>query len=104
MESNLGYTVVYSDSFCFYDGYPDETFDWWGKALYRSGDVFESMLDSGYILSHATLTRSASFGNIKFNENLKRCIDWDFWLNLSKSGAQFYHLPVSYTHLRAHET
>ena len=93
METHLGYAVVYSDSFCFYDGSPDETFDWWGKALYRSGDVFESMLDSGYILSHATLTRSTSFRNIKFNENLTRCIDWDFWLNLSKSGAKFFHLP-----------
>jgi len=93
METHLDYAVVYSDSICFYDGSPHETFDWWGKTLYRSGNVFESMIDNGYILSHATLTRSTYFKNIKFNENLKSAVDWDFWLNLSKSEARFYYLP-----------
>ncbi len=85
------YGVAYCHSLCFHDGSPNETFDWWGRDLYRSGDVFASMIDTGYILTHATLTRRKWIDAVgPFDESLPSCVDWDFWLRVARCGAQFY--------------
>ncbi len=94
LEQHLEYAVVYCHSLCFYDGNPEERFDWWGREFYRSGDVFADMIDVPYILAHATLTRrdwveKAGF----FDEELDSCVDGDFWLRVACAGGKFYYLP-----------
>lgn len=96
LEKHSEYGVVYCHSLCFYDGFPDDKFEWWGKDLYRSGEVFSSMIDNGYILAHAALTRRCCFRTVgPFDESLRSCEDWDFWLRLASTGTRFYYLDGS---------
>lgn len=94
LDGHPEYAVVYSHTVCFHDGNQDERFDWWGQEFYRSGNVFYDMVDQGFILTHAALTRRDWIDRAgHFDEDLQNCVDGDFWLRLACAGAQFYHLP-----------
>jgi len=104
LEDHPEYGVVYCHSFCFRDDSPQEQFDWWGLALYRSGEVFSSMIDNGYILTHAALSRRSCIEAAgPFDEGLPSCVDWDFWLRVARAGVHFYYLdgrPMALYRLR----
>ena len=94
LEQHPEYAVVYCHSLCFYNGRPDERFDWWGREFYRSGDVFAEMVDVPYILTHATLTRREWIDRVgPFDEELDSCVDGDFWLRLAHAGGKFCYQP-----------
>lgn len=51
------------------------------------------MIDNGYILTHATLTRRFCVDAAgPFDASLPSCVDWDFWLRVARTGAWFYYL------------
>ena len=94
LETHPEFGVVYCHSLYFADDKPDQTHDWWGRSLYRSGDVFASMIYTGYILSHMPLARRECIDAVDpFDESLTSCEDWDLWLRVAHAGARFCYLP-----------
>jgi glycosyltransferase involved in cell wall biosynthesis len=85
--------VVYSHCQVFLDGSSAPPVEYPRKHLYRSGDVFVSMLERGYILSHMPLTRHEWIVRVGgFDETLTSGEDWDFWLRIAWQGGKYHYL------------
>ena len=93
LEAHPEVDVVYCHCLTFSDD-PEEAVEWPRKHLYQSGQVFSSMINGGYILCHMPLTRRKSIETIEpfDEERLQSRADWDFWLRLAWSGANFHYL------------
>lgn len=103
LEENPQYAVAYCHSLCFYDNNTDDLFDWWGQAYYRSGDVFDEMLDEPYMLVHAAVVRRDWYDLIGgYDESLSSAVDGDFWLRLAKAEARFQFVPGPIAYYRIH--
>jgi glycosyltransferase involved in cell wall biosynthesis len=93
LENHPEYGVVYCDCMCFRDNDSQHTFPWGRKELYRSGDVFESLLGPGYLLPHMPLVAREWMDRTDwFDERLRSGEDREFWLRLAWAGAKFYYL------------
>ena len=93
LEAHPEVDVVYCHCLTFSDD-PEEAEEWPRKHLYQSGQAFSSMINGGYILCHMPLTRRKAIAAIEpfDEERLQSCADWDFWLRLAWSGANFHYL------------
>ena len=105
LQAHPDVDVVYCHGLRF-QGRPDQDLrDWPRQALYRSGQIFASMIDGGYLMTHMTLSRRECLDRVGgFDESLTRCVDWDFWLRLAHLGAAFSYLegePMAF--YRTHE-
>ncbi|MDA2932745.1 glycosyltransferase [Acidobacteria bacterium AH-259-D05] len=86
--------IVYGHCLCFPDDEPKEPYDWPRQSRYQSGQIFSSMLyDGGYILMHMPLGRRTRLNEVGgFDESVKFCSEWDYWLRVAYAGATFYYL------------
>lgn len=93
LEANPDVDVVYGHCLCRVDG-TGETYEWPRAFRYRSGQIFASMIDEGYIHTHMPLSRRQALNAVGgFDETLPTCVEWDFWLRVARSGARFLFLP-----------
>jgi glycosyltransferase involved in cell wall biosynthesis len=84
--------VVYGHCLMFHD-VRERLYDWPAQPRYRSGQVFASMIDGGYLLPHMPLSRRACLERVGgFDESLTSCVDWDYWLRVAWSGVTFFYL------------
>lgn len=105
LDNHPDVDVVYCHSLSFRDESPSLLADWWTKPYYRSGDIFQDILDQPFILAHATLSRAAVIRHSNgFDESLANLVDGEFWIRLASQGAIFQFLdgdPLAYYRIRS---
>ena len=105
LEAHPEVGAVYSHALCFRDEQPEKRFEYSRKHLYRSGQLFASMLDQGYVLIHMPLIRREWVERAgPFDEQIPTCEDWEFMLRLAWVGTPFAYLegePLVLYRLRA---
>jgi glycosyltransferase involved in cell wall biosynthesis len=85
--------VAYGHCLCLRIG-SGELYEWPRAWRYRSGQIFASMIDEGYLHTHMPLSRRAALDAAGgFDESLSSCVEWDFWLRVARAGAVFLHVP-----------
>ncbi len=85
--------VAYGHCLCLRDG-TGEVYEWPRAGRYRSGQIFASMIDEGYLHTHMPLSRRAALDAAGgFDESLSTCVEWDFWLRVARSGVVFLFVP-----------
>jgi len=93
LENHPEIAVVYCHCLYFYDDQVDQTFEGERKHLYRSGQVFRSMVERGYLLIHMALSVREWLDRVgPFDETFASAEDRDYWLRLAWAGATFRFL------------
>ena len=99
LENSSGCVFSYSGYRHFYDGKPDELLKL--KYKYHSGNVFKKLLRKNFIAPSGVLFRKDILDKIGFfDESLKSCEDWDYWLRVSHEGLEFSYIPEAITFIR----
>ena len=94
LETHPEVDVAFSHCMLFYDGAPQEQYDWYRTDHYQDEDIFVAMLREGFILIHMPVTRTNSLTGVGgFDESLGAGTDWEMWLRLAWHGSKFIYVP-----------
>ena len=95
LENHPEYAAVYGRTLLFYDNEPDSIYEPAIVAQYTSGNLLKEMVAAGGLLwTCPTLIRREWIERIGgFDEQMRRCEDFDFFLRLARAGALFAYLP-----------
>ena len=93
LKENKEIDIVYSQCKTFYKDDIDTLKDWRNKQTYKNGNLFLHLLNKSFILPHMPLSRLKVLTDVGgYDNNMKSCIDYDFWLRVAFKGTNFHFL------------